>query len=649
MKLPLLLLMLFYYFNCSAQLKSELLAAIKNPKQNKTTVLNYLKLVKFYSTIQLDSSIYYAEEGLILAQKLNDKEGEAKLLSQMALAYEGHDNLMLAEKLYNDAYTILKNLSNSEKEVATLVSSIGVIEGKRGNYLSATNHFMEALKIFKTNNDRDGIAYSYLRLGVVNERNGNLDKALEYYNLSQTNNEEGKMNNLYFTLLNNIGIIYAQKGDIKKALEYFEKGIEQIKGTEFISLNISLLNNCMKAYSQIGNKQKALAYHQLVLDVSKKYNLPSEEARALYNYAFAFWEENPTKAITLLNQALKIAISINEKVLESNVYELLSYININENNYKDAYTNLLAHHNIKDSIFNTNKSKTLISLFSSFEMKSSKAKINELQLENEKTTHQRNLVIIAIVGALIILLLLGYYLKRIRLLNSQLSVSNKIKDKLFSVIGHDLRSSSSNIYQGLVLLNDNSVLENDRHNLQEQLIKHAHINLNTLTALLSWGETQLKGFKPKQSNTNIYEIANTCINFFEADLRTKAVTIMNNIPTKMLAFVDSNHLEIILRNLISNSLKFSKENSTIELNSSISSVKASTIISVKDAGIGMSKEKQLQFLHSSIDIEYGTKGEKGTGLGLLLVKEFITINNGKIWIESKENEGTTFFVEFPNV
>lgn len=648
MKLPLLLLMLFYTFHSSAQLKSELLTAIKNPKQNKTTILNYIKLVKFYSTIQLDSSIYYAEEGLLLAQKLGDKEGEAKLLTEMALAYEGHDNLMLAEKWYNDAYTILKDLHNNDKLIATVVSSIGVIEGKRGNYLSATHHFMEALKIFNKNNDRNGVAYSYLRLGVVNEKNGNLDKALEYYQLAQTNNEEGKLN-LYYTLINNIGIVYAQKGDIKKALEYFESGIEEIKGTEFISLNISLLNNCMKAYAQIGNKQKALAYHQLVLDVSRKYNLPSEEARALYNYAFAFWEENPTKAITLLNQALKIAISINEKVFESDVYELLSYININQNNYKDAYTNLLAHHNIKDSIFDINKSKTLIGLFSSFEMKSSKAKINELQLENEKTTNQRNLVITAIAGALIILILLGYYLKRIRLLNSQLLVSNNIKDKLFSVIGHDLRSSSSNIYQGLILLNDKSISENDKQNLQEQLIKHAHINLNTLSSLLSWGESQLKGFKPTLSNTNIYDIANNCVHFFDAELSTKLVTIMNNIPTNMLAFVDSNHLEIILRNLISNSIKFSKENSIIELNASISSVKASTIISVKDAGIGISKEKQFQFVHSSIDIEYGTKGEKGTGLGLLLVKEFITINNGKIWVESKENEGTTFFIEFPKV
>jgi signal transduction histidine kinase len=644
MRIPLLFLFILYSLCCTAQLKTELLASIKNPKKDKTTIESYLKLVKYYGALQLDSSVYYTEEGIKIARNLNDKMGEAKLLSGLALEYEGHDNLLLAEKLYKEALVIFQSL-NSENEIATTISSIGVIEGKRGNYLGATNNFLKALEIFLKNKDNKGIAFSYLRLGVVNERNGNLDKALEYYNLAENYNTKGSLNNLHFTLINNIGIIYAQKGDMLKAIEYFEKGIKEIEGKEFISLRISLLNNCMKAYSSIGNTKKALTYHNLVIEVSRKYNLPREEARALYNYAYAFWEENPSKALTLLNEALKITTTINYKEFEGDIYELLSYIYKGQENYKEAYTNLLLHHNIKDSLFDVNKTKALTDLFSSFEMKETKAKINELQLNNEKTTHQRNIVIIVVVAALFILILLGYYIKRVRLLNTELSSSNKIKDKLFSIIGHDLKSAASSINQGLVFLQDPSTTEEDKQKMHKQLIKQSEVSLNTLTTLLSWGETQLKGFKLNKANTNVCEMVKHCELFFEAQVNNKLLTLVNNIPPTLFVFVDPNHLEIVLRNLISNAIKFSRENNTIELNANISKDDSAVIVSIKDNGLGISKEKQLQFLNSNIDITYGTKGEKGTGLGLLLVKELININNGRIWIESRENEGSTFFVQ----
>jgi two-component system sensor histidine kinase/response regulator len=126
----------------------------------------------------------------------------------------------------------------------------------------------------------------------------------------------------------------------------------------------------------------------------------------------------------------------------------------------------------------------------------------------------------------------------------------------------------------------------------------------------------------------------------------KNISIHNEVPSGIEAFVDRNHFMFIIRNLINNAVKFTSPGGSISI--SAKSMDGKTQLSVRDTGIGMSKESHAKLFEiKTTQKTYGTAGEKGTGLGLILCKEFALQNKGEIWVESEPNKGSTFFVSLP--
>jgi len=647
MKLYLTLIISIISFTSFSQPIIELHTAIKNSPRDKNLIELYRKLGNQYKRTKLDSAIYAYNEGIKVATEINNTNLEALLLGEIGTAYEFHNNLFLAEKYLRESLTLLIALKEN-KSIAIAQSTLGVIEGKRGNFIEATKYFFSALEFFKNNNDTTDIVSNYVRLGVVNELNNYLDRAFEYYNKALEINPKDTTSNMYFTLLNNIGIVYAKKGNMKEAIAYFEKGIINADKPELIGIYLTLLNNCMQAYGEIGEKQKSMYYNKIALQKARLNNNAIEEARALYNYASVNWKINYDFAITYLKSALEILKKIENKGFEADIYLLLSEINKEKGNYIDAYSYLTKHNNIKDILFNKDKARVLSDLFADYEFKDSKAKINELVLTNEKTIHQRNIGIIAVSASLIILILLGYYYRRVSLLKDKLQVSNTVKDKLFSIIGHDLRTPSNAVAQGLNLLSEAPLNNEDRKQLLSSLQNQSKVIVDVLNSLLNWGETQLKGIKIAEVSINILPVINKSIDLLKSISDAKQLQITVNVSKEINVFSDKNHFEFIIRNLLSNAVKYTKTNGTIEIAAHENLTKETILISIKDNGKGITKEQQLQFLKSNMDVTFGSAGEKGTGIGLLLTKEFVLANKGKIWLESEENIGTTFYVELPS-
>jgi PAS domain S-box-containing protein len=237
------------------------------------------------------------------------------------------------------------------------------------------------------------------------------------------------------------------------------------------------------------------------------------------------------------------------------------------------------------------------------------------------------------------------YIKKI---NDELENANQNKDKFFSIISHDLRSPLSGIMSLLdIIVSDYDSLEEEER--KEILFEAAKTSKSTYTLmenLLDWSRIQTGKISYEPQNISITQILSGIKNLYYQKLKEKSLSLNYDFEPECFAFADNNMTETILRNLVSNAIKFSKESGIILI--SYDTLDDFIQVKVKDTGVGMD-EKQLSKLfkldqtHSTV----GTSGERGTGLGLMLCKELVEKQGGKIWIESVLNSGTSFYFTLP--
>ena len=180
------------------------------------------------------------------------------------------------------------------------------------------------------------------------------------------------------------------------------------------------------------------------------------------------------------------------------------------------------------------------------------------------------------------------------------------------------------------------------------LKEHSIIILETLDKLMLLGKSLLKqnNYEPQNFNPSSYIAKN--IELLSITAKKKNIEIKNYIPDDVLLFADAMHFDFILRNLLTNALKFSFMGGIIELSANKGLKNGFVVFSVKDYGIGITEDRLKQMFKSAIRTTYGTENEKGNGIGLLLVHEFILQNGGELWVDSKEGQGSTFNFSLKN-
>jgi len=240
----------------------------------------------------------------------------------------------------------------------------------------------------------------------------------------------------------------------------------------------------------------------------------------------------------------------------------------------------------------------------------------------------------------------------LKISEKELRASNITKDKFFSILAHDLRGPIGNIMQLAGFLNEN--YSNLSPEKIEEYVKHlAEVSVNTydlLDNLLTWSRVQLNkvDFSPK--NFNLNKLVQNTIEILNQNLIKKDITCANNIDIKFSPYANEGSVEVIIRNLISNAIKFTPRGGKIVLSAFVKIKDKNKFleICIEDTGIGIPADKIKQLFE--LDSDYSTEGtdhEKGTGLGLLLCKEFVEKNGGNIWVTSKEYKGSKFFFTLP--
>jgi signal transduction histidine kinase len=553
-----------------------------------------------------------------------------------------------------------------EKGTAYAYNNIGIYYWLRSDFPKALNYVYKALKIHENENNKNGIASSNNALGTIYVEFKNYKLALACYKKALKISQEIKDQKSIATYLNNIGDVYLRMKEYKKALYYFDKAAKTnvFKKNSFESglnyTNIGITNNFLKQYKRsIEATTKSVLIYK---NDSSLFNGFNKLELAKSYYFLALEEQNKKNKEKLLQKSLDY---VNESMLlfkkhESlidirDAYLYLSKIKKAQGKHQEALYFYEKNTNLNDSIF-SNENKTQIALLKSqreIELRDKKIEIQDLKIKN--ASRKVYLLITITVGVIVLLaLFLSLYLSK-RKTNQLLNDKNKIistinsqKDKFFSIIAHDLRGP----FNGFLGLSE--LLAEDLDNMSKEEIRFAATSMRNSAAnlfqllenLLEWSrmEQGLIPFTPKENELDT--VVSECVATLQDVADKKGIQISTDISEDIAVFADNNILHAVIRNILSNAIKFTPEGGTIDIKAKEDD--KNTTISITDTGIGMN-EKMVENLFR-LDVQTNRKGtndEPSTGLGLILCKEFVEKHGGKIWVESEEGKGTTFYFSFP--
>ncbi len=229
--------------------------------------------------------------------------------------------------------------------------------------------------------------------------------------------------------------------------------------------------------------------------------------------------------------------------------------------------------------------------------------------------------------------------------NEELEELNQLKNMLFSIISHDLRAPLNSVQGYLELLIEDALPEKERNKIKEQLLHLTKHTQEMLFNLLSWSKSQISGNAAELAPINVASILESTIAFLRDTALKKGLVLKCVIDPELLLMAEADMLQLIVRNLITNAIKFSYAGGEIAIKAYRSGVEG--FVSVTDSGIGISLEKQREVFSSKLKSAYGTNKERGTGLGLYLCKELIELQDGKIWFTSQQGQGSEFTISLP--
>ena len=635
--LPLLLIVIIVVHACAQQEHGP------NFSRGVASVPSYIEMSKRFESDQPDSAVAYCNRALKMAEDHNDQQGMALVLLQMGRINSIHHHTDLARKFINEALYLFRTLRDKEG-IARAYDELGLLDGSLNDVKAANADFSRSMQFYEDSHDSAGVASTYHGLGVAFEEKGDQEKALTYYLRALVLYEHCRQKpEDYFLLIEQIGNLYARRGDQKTALHYLEEGAEKSNTPALKDTEVDILEEEGEIDEASGKSAGALFFYKKELEIAKTASDFRGQVKALEGIAHVLKKDSAGKSLEYLNEALGIARDMKLPQLKANIYEALAEVYRQQKHYKEAVAMQQEYSRLLDSLTIASARNEIAALDSSYALEAALDKVDELQEVNKVAKTRINLGVVALIVIGFAVALLWVYLRKARRLNRRLNESNEVKSKLISIIGHDLRGPAGNAIQVLDMLEKGVIPEEQRHKLLSELKKQSVASYGLLTDLFEWGKAQLHGVEVKPELFPTRPVIRQNISLLEQLAERKNISIVDETPGDAEIHADPHHFDFVIRNLLSNAIKFTHEGGSITIRTQGEEDRPEIVYSVKDTGVGVSPEKQQAFSKATLPVSFGTKGEKGSGLGLLLIKEFMRANKGRIWLESEVGKGTIFY------
>ncbi len=690
LRLVKILLLLSLFLTCNISYSEDLyeknetnkidsvLKIVKQSQNEKEIIESYDYLSSLYSSNEnFDSAHLVIDSAITIAKKSEDKYFIAKTLGSKGKLYRQEGKFQNSLETLMEAYDLAKEIN--EKEIIMIVSNnLGVTYRRLAEDSKALECHLEALQLSEELDDAKNIAIASNSIGIIYTYQGNYDEALPYY--YKALELEQKRNNYIGVAINynSIAWIYELKEDYKKAIEFYKKSLDaniKIKNEKGIVICYSDLG---KVYHKIGEYALALEYYKKTLVVNEKLGDKRYIARS-YIYIGETYKDlgNYSQSLINLEKGLKYAHQVNSKRLLMQVYEQLALMFEKTNNVNEALWNYKKFNVYKDSVFNEEKSNQIIEMQTRYET-DKKEQENELLKNknslNEAQIQRQRIVVFSVISILFLISFLALVLlnsrrkqkKAIVLLGKQnneirkqkeeiqnqafdLKKAINTKNRFFSIIAHDLLSPFNTLigYSDFLKSNLNEVSKEEINEYADLIYQRSNETHELLINLLEWSLSQTQGIEYEPQEVDIKKLIKEKINLLKGQAKEKSINLEFIEGDEVIVFADLNMLKTIIRNLVSNAIKFTKEGKV-----TIFYIKESKFcrVIIEDTGVGISDENLRNLFEIDKPVSTkGTAGEKGTGIGLILCKEFIIKNKGKIFVESTEHVGSKFEFTIPLV
>lgn len=652
--------------------------AYQKPDSTKVDV-SLMLISELYEIKDFNKALLYVNQTAKLSKEINYTKGLAESSYYRALIYTERNDYFNAIDNYNKSRDLYLQIQDTIG-VAKVSNNIGLIEIKRGNYVVGLQNSLSAISIFEEQHLKGELSAAYNNLAEAYFKTNQLDKAIEFNFKAldirkQIKDKEGIKNST-----KNIAELYSLLKEHRKAIEYYEKALDILNPKTDQDLRGEILPKLGTEYLRFKEYDKAADY----LVEGLKYNRKRKNKEGILRSLNAIGHLNLQKkkvklAEKQLNEAYKIALKVDDKTELLENYKLHIALDSTRGFFQNAFFWQNKYYSLKDSLSKIDQPvfPTDVDPLELIEPKTT-PKENPIKIENEEPTEvvtttswlDNFWIKLGLITASVLFLGLFIYSlfknfnhkkeldkQKNKLAQEEIRTEaileqthhleevNQVKDKLFSIVSHDLKDSISSIKAFLDLLKEGSISKDEFYDLIPELSENADNANSLLFNLLNWSKSQLQNLEPKPELFNIQDVFHDKIALVEQKVEDKRIVLIDE-SQRDFVYADRSMVEIVIQNLITNAVKFSRTGDVITISNL--DVNGKSLICVEDTGVGIAPENidKLFASHKNFTTA-GTKNEKGTGLGLTIAKDLVELNNGRIWVESIQNSGSKFFVELP--
>lgn len=594
------------------------------------------------------------------------------LLNQLARAYFTK-NPALTQQFSQEAMALSDSLAFTSGKIWA-IRNLSLVENSKGNLDKQMQLSFDALILADSLDDLRALGIINNDIGNVFIEQENPRQALKYLKKALFLKQQLKESAEIARTLNNIGSSYMRL-DMPDSALYFLRQSEQIKralndrrGLAVTYENMGLIYFTWQQYEEaLKFQQQAADYYreaENLQGLTKAYLNIGQAQTMLKDFNNA---EKSLAAAATLNASLKNAR--NEMIY----YKNRSQLDSARNNFTAALANYKEFASLNEAFFNVQKTKLIANTQQKYESEK-KERENEMlkkeQLLHLATIRQQWMLVLAgalLLFSLFVVTIVIYRLYRrqqelFRQLNSKseevslqnhiileqnaaLGNLNEVKDKIFSVISHDLRSPLAILEGLLFLLRDDKISAAQFRYYTDELWRDMKNTAYMMDNLLHWASNQMKGISVKADDFDITTLINQEFELLKTLARQKEVQLIHHLNNQVTVYADADMIKLVLRNLINNAIKFTPPGGIITVSGRCDTQVIE--LSIQDNGVGIASENQGRIFSNIYYSTVGTQNEKGCGLGLHLSKDFVERNHGKIWFISKPEKGTCFYFTIP--
>ena len=614
------------------------------------------------------------DEAVAIYKKQDDSNGLADCYSQYGRMYIMVANYPEALSYLNKAVALNQRTGN-QRQLTDSYKNVGAAYFSQGMVSNTLDFYYKALFIAVKNHYDVSSAELNNNLGVVLRDMGLSAEALEYFKKALAYFET--TNNLYATATTdeNLAHVMLDEMDYDQAMPYIHKAYPIAVKLNHKALLASVYTD-LGVYAAYQNDiKKAIAYLDTALDISTKSKIAYNRCRALAEFANLYNRVKDYKRALIFAKEVHIAaekmgnlyLRLNSAMALTKAYSGLGDI-------KGAFAAITEYQYLKDGLSNSTSLQKLTTYSYHLDLIFEKQLLDQQKHEKtivyvENVRFQRLTYLVFIIVVVGLVLITGiYYVKQRKernintLLKSRntiilhqktnldgqaetLSELNSLKDRLIAILAHDLRAPLSTLRGLFDLLQDDSISHQELLDMIPSVIRKLAYTSDFLDTLLFWINSQMENFESAVKPFSIAAILNKTIQSFEGQFSNKGIKLETAIPEDIMGVADPGSIGIVVRNLISNAIKFCSENDVIEVSARLQG--REVLITVRDTGIGMTTEQAGQLFKGKVSSQPGTLQETGTGMGLLFCKELVEKCYGKIAVKSTLGMGSEFTVTIP--